>query len=139
MGKSNSQYIHNVARTIMGQLGVRREHLVVEAGIAQTLYRDYGEKVNSIISKWSPETLGKVAACGTGRDSVEKRRYDLYSVHCGTYLNKYDDGRTLLLVVATTAIIAAMADIVKGLTTSSESETRSSGMPIPHSSRYTSL
>ena len=138
MGKSNSQYIHNVARTIMGQLGIRREHLVVDNFIAQTLFQDYGEKVNSIIGKWSSETLGKVAACGTGRDSSGKPRCSLYRVHCGTYLSKYDDGRTVLLDVATTAIIAAMTDIVEGVAMSSESDTRSSGMPIPHASRYAS-
>ena len=53
----------------------------------------------SKVKRLRPESLGIIIATGG---------LDLYSVHCGTYVDKYMDGREQLEVLATTAILSRM-------------------------------
>lgn len=64
--------------------------------------------VRHAVCHLSPETLGRIV----GRDS---KTYDLYSVHCGTWLSKYDSGLDLLHTIAITVVVAAMAEQVHQL------------------------
>lgn len=92
--------------------------------MAQILDKDFAVKVWRRIRRFSPATLGIIAASGAGarvdangipvseqptRDAAE---YSLYHVHCGTWLGKHWDGTSLLRHIACTAIIAEMANIL---------------------------
>ena len=111
MGKHEQEYIHNVARTIMGQLGINPSTVTLEPALAQELYEKFGASVCGLVTRWSNPTLGRIAACGL--DWVSNVNTSLYDVHCATWLSKKDSGIVLLREIATTAIIAAMTDIVR--------------------------
>jgi len=68
MGKSREKYIHNVARTLMGRLGIRPYSMHYDPGLARTLYNAYGDQILRAIVPWSDEVRGRLACCGVGQD-----------------------------------------------------------------------
>lgn len=115
MGNQQQTLARRIAFELIGELelwswgwGIRARYADEEDErklspyLAQKLFEDHHEVVNRRIRRMRAGTLGVIAASGRGRE--------LYYVHCGTWLGKYDDGKTLLRDIATTAIIAQMAD-----------------------------
>jgi hypothetical protein len=111
MGSRDQQYIHNVARTMMGQLGIDPNTVTPMPGLAQELYYNYADDMHERMQGWSIGTLGRIASCGLAWPSGENT--SLYEVHCGSWLCKKVSGLILLRTIATTAIIAAMTDLVR--------------------------
>jgi len=68
----------------------------------QYLYPEVRATVNQKIHKLRPETLGRIA----------DQSRNLYSVHCGTWLDKHGTGRELLREICITGIVAEMTHII---------------------------
>ena len=116
MGKNRQQYIHNLARNIMGQFSIRPEQFL-DYSDAKTIARQlddlYAEKLRDGSKRlhWTSSFLGEVACCGRGSlatDGVtlwnvcyDKDRFTLPLIHNGEYLVRE---------IAIITIIAAMAD-----------------------------
>lgn len=68
--------------------------------------------IRRYVASLDPAQQGILAACGVGSDSPneDRSRTTLYDVHCGTWLSKHASGQTLLLDIATTAVIAHLHD-----------------------------
>lgn len=158
------QYIHNVASSIMGQLNVIYAGSVQmdtyasdETEFPQELWGQYGFKVVGILSKMGPSALGRIAACGVGYGSTTGNLCH-WEVNQGRNLNAAYDGKDLLTYLAAYVVVAAMVDIIRADVrktrelngrkedeldhamkeyTHREPNSPRSGMPIPHSSRYT--
>ncbi len=124
------RYIANVAKTLIGSLGIRwteaiESHFGDVDLNAQHLYARRAEDVLQEVRKMRPETLGKIAVHGLSKDDprtdsqprpsgiTDKGKTSLYAVHCGAYLGKHDSGRAILLELVVTAIIAEMTDILR--------------------------
>lgn len=112
-------YLFNVAINLIGKLRVR-EQLNGEFPRGYGYVERFWQAVRTELRKWTPETLGKLAALGTGRNDDEKqleqssprRRTSLYELHCGVWLGKHDSGKTLLLDIATSTALAAIKDVI---------------------------
>ena len=117
MGAQQS-HISKVAANLIGTLKVRWEDAHASfrgrSGVSpQELYEHRADDVRKALSRMSPETLGKLAVQGHAHGdetAPSKGKTTLYSVHCGSYLSKYESGRNILLELATTAVIAEMTD-----------------------------
>ncbi len=62
--------------------------------------------------RMNPTTLGIIAATGKA-DKLGVTGTALYRVHCATYLDKKESGKTLLRTIAATAIAAKVADLLE--------------------------
>lgn len=118
MGSNRQKYIHDFARTAMGQLGIRsldyrKENSV--ADVAHALAKDHWITVIGHLS-WhhSDATCGTLAACGIGYDvsslAEEKGGVSMLEVAGERWLDEKYSGRLLLVRVATAAILAAMVE-----------------------------
>ncbi len=91
------------------------EEVGLSSGILDTLVMRSGEgpvwnAIYARVKRMNPSTLGIIVA--TGREFGSKYP-TLYHVHCGTYVNKYWSGRRTLRVLATTALICKMYELLK--------------------------
>jgi hypothetical protein len=115
MGQKENQYIHRLARTVAGQIGLVPERYFSCQSSSKfpfMLFNEHGGKIAAIVAKWTPETCGKIAACGLGGATLGQT--SLCGVHGRErWLNGSLDGNALLRMMALTAIIAAMADNVR--------------------------
>lgn len=116
-------YIHNIATTLLGQFGITFQDCVGcrGLGLSQTygpdiLYARHSGAIKTELRKMKPETVGRIAFQGKGWDGEVECPMDttpLSSVHEGRpYLNQRLDGRTLVMEIACTAIVAEMMDIL---------------------------
>ena len=107
---------------LVGKLRVR-EQLNGKHPDGQEYVERFWKAVRTDLRKWTPETLGKLAAHGIGRNedndgegqleqSSPRRRTSLYELHYGSWLGKHDSGKTLLLDIATGTALAAMKDVI---------------------------
>lgn len=108
-------YIHNLARTMMGQFKIPPCDLDFgEREIPEELFRGYGSSLEARLAQFSDETLGKIAASGLSLDDNNSRgNTPLFSVRGEWDLKWKEGGRKLLLQIATVTVIAAMTDIVQ--------------------------
>ena len=121
------RYIFNIAKSFIGKFGItwRDAQLFYESShglSAQVLYDHCSMVVRGEMRKMRPETLGKISVRGLSKDDprterqprrsgvTDQGRTSLYSVHCGSYLDKYSSGRNILIELAVTAIVAEMTD-----------------------------
>ena len=108
-----------MAINLIGKLRVR-EQLNGEFPRGYEYAERFWEAVRTELRKWKPETLGKLAALGIGRNDDEEQleqssprhRTSLYELYCGSWLGKYDSGKTLLLDIATSTALAAIKDVI---------------------------
>ncbi len=98
-------YIRNMAKSMIGQLGVKPEDRIYSNDF-QVLGGKYGCRLLNIVCKMSPETLGRVVAY---LPDDEKRQ--LYG--CDFVFNEGWDGRSMLVMLARTSIIVEMCDILR--------------------------
>ncbi len=122
-----NRHIENVARNIIGKLGIVYYGLIFSEPElwARALWERHSEAVRREVSKMSPETHGKIAAQGLGKHDIrtdrrpqpsgvtEEGATSLYAVHQKEYLHRNDSGREILIELATTALIAEMTDILR--------------------------
>lgn len=118
------RYIADLAKSLIGMLGITWSDArrFGESFSAQTLYAQREKDVRREVSRMRPDTLGKIVAHGLSKTDprtehrpmasgvTQHGATSLYSVHCGSYLSKYDSGRDILIELAVTAIIAEMTD-----------------------------
>ncbi len=118
MGEQKSSHIAKVAANLIGRLKIRWEDVQQtfrgETGVSpQVIYERRAIDIRILLGGMSPETLGRLAVQGKAHGNEAEPsggKTTLCHVHCGSYLGKYDAGRTILLELATTAVIAEMTD-----------------------------
>jgi len=71
------------------------------------------DRVYSEVVDLEPSVLGIVAATGRAFGEQGSTGVSLYQVHRASWLDKRDSGLTLLRDLATTALVARMADLAK--------------------------
>jgi curved DNA-binding protein CbpA len=109
MGKTadRQKYIHNLAGTIMGGNYVYPKD-------AEELFRWYSVLVSEKLRQFSDQTLGKIVACGiSAKEAEANKKTSVFQVQGFEPLQLNIDGRSLLLEIAVTAVIAAMMDIIR--------------------------
>jgi hypothetical protein len=79
---------------------------------AQALWTEAYPILRKRVKAMRPSDLGSIVASGPAWKPGEQRT-GMYLVHCGTYIDKYASGRQVLHVLAMTAIVAEMWDIIK--------------------------
>lgn len=121
MGKQDSgrRYLRGVALSLMGQVGISVHHFRDEelrhGSFPQLLWSRFGEKVESLMGNtMSAATLGRISAYGESFGAAGcSGKTALYDLHCGSWLDKYESGWTLLLKLAATTVVAEMSDILE--------------------------
>ncbi|MDO8617628.1 MAG: hypothetical protein Q7N87_01910 [Candidatus Uhrbacteria bacterium] len=69
-------------------------------------------KVRNKVCRMSAETMGRIASTGS-YDNLSAQSTSLYQVHnCQPWLEEQDSGDHLLILIATTTVIARMWDIL---------------------------
>ena len=121
MGTHPQQYIHNIASSIMGQIGgistvggasVYSEHTSDANDFPQTLWDMYGQKVMDVLGKMGPSARGRIAACGIGYGSPTDS-LPHWHVYCGRGLDDNKSGNELLTLLASYVVAAAIVDIIR--------------------------
>jgi hypothetical protein len=156
------QYIHNVAKTVMGQVGL--DHFSIgynvdywsecdNVGYPQMLWDRVGSKVMDVMRKMGPSARGRIAACGVHQGSSSGSLCH-WNVNQGRDLDAAYSGDELLSLLASYVVVAAIVDILTAQANEFAREMRKSdeqyeravddythrgprtGMPIPNASRY---
>ncbi|OHA18334.1 MAG: hypothetical protein A2664_02640 [Candidatus Taylorbacteria bacterium RIFCSPHIGHO2_01_FULL_46_22b] len=111
--RTNQQYLHNLATTMIQQLHVSPE-IAAPGSVAYDIYEKFSEEIKAKLLRMNPETRGRIADLGLSdyHDTYQPGQVPMYSVHCGTWLDKHDNGRTLVTEIACTVIVAKMAEIL---------------------------
>ena len=163
MGKHHQEYLHNVASSVMGQVGgitysggasAFSEHECDSNEFPKNLWNQYGSKVMDALRKMGSSARGRIAACGVEHGSSTGSLCH-WEVNQGRDLNAAYSGDELLTLLASYVVVAAIVDIIRaqvqkmrgdehaaeeefdrGMANYIHHGPRSSGMPIPHSSRY---
>lgn len=122
-----TRHIENVAKNLIGKFGITsREVFFSELHCwGQTLSDKRFKLVRKEVSRMSPETLGKIAAQGLSRDDERTEdqplpsgitrtgKTPLCAIHHDNSDEKCKSGRDILIDLATTALIAEMADVLR--------------------------
>lgn len=135
MGQTRNEYIHKLARTVAGQIGLRAEdwqrvsnwpsaalahvksheeyrHSSISSediyAVAKALYQRYWDNVLSLVMTYSPETWGAIAVCGL--PSTKQGQVTLADIRGNAHLALSEGGAYLLRHITALTIIAAMAD-----------------------------
>lgn len=134
MSKTRNEYIHRLARTLAGQWGIHAEDWVATDSwpadareyamkhvqhpfyctsfrrtLARALWFRYHTKVEGYVIRLSDEKKGQLAACGVGWDDRPLKTTTMLDVRDGVLLLSAS-GDTLISVVASLALLAAMTD-----------------------------
>ena len=117
--RSPEEYVHNIARTLMRQLGgiwcpyENGFSPVDEENYPQVLWDGYGEKVMKVLSEMSAATRGCILACGVKESSPNGGvcYYQVNPENCGMVSPL--DGNEVLTYLAACVIIAAMVDLMR--------------------------
>jgi hypothetical protein len=122
-----NRHVENVAKNLIGKLGITpREVFFCELHCwGQTLSNKRFKVVRKEVSRMSPETLGRIAAQGLSRDDVRTEdqpmpsgiirtgKTPLCAINHENFDNDCRSGREVLIDLATTALIAEMADVLR--------------------------
>ena len=118
MGKHPQQYIHSVARTVMGQIGsVRYSYSngyseADEDSYPHMLWQAEGVWVMMALRKMGPQAHGKIAACGVEHNSPSGSTC-YYEVNECRDLAAAPKGDEALIYLASYVVVAAMVDIIR--------------------------
>lgn len=116
MGTNRNEYIHNVAHTVIGQIGgVPYDYgngysSADEANYPNVLWKTYGDKVFKAIEKMGPAARGRIIACGVGSSANGSLAY--HEVNEGL-INPGAAGDELLTLLASYVVVAAIVDIIR--------------------------
>lgn len=121
MGTHPQQYIHNVASSVLGQVGISFGTFS-DLAFSQTdspkfandIYKEYGCKIMAILGRMGPAARGRIAACGVGKTGLIPFGVSSHwDVNQGAILNEGYSGNELLTLLATYVVIAAIVDILR--------------------------
>ena len=115
------RYIHNLAKQLIGGLGVTsRDAEFDPKEAAKKLYSN--KKIYNDLRVWlnerSPETLGKIAVCGISLEQqhdMDSRKIAISQVSSDWIFSAEKDGRDILVEICIRVIIAKMADILSSV------------------------
>ena len=117
MGKHPNQYIHNVANTVMGQIGgVSYDYSrgygsqVDEANYPNLLWQWCGDKVMKVLEKMGPAARGRIIACGVDHSTDGSLAY--HEVNDGL-IDPHVTGDELLTLLSSYVVVAAIVDIIR--------------------------
>lgn len=118
MGKHPQQYIHNIARTVMGQIGgvgfsyMQGRSEADEANYPNLLWQSHGAEVVVALRKMGPQAHGKIIACGVGYNSPSGSTcyYEVNECHD---LAAAPEGDEALIYLAAYVVTAAIVDIIR--------------------------
>ncbi len=109
MGKGNQYpYIHNLARTLIGQLHIDKSEL---GWAPHILHMKRAGAIKARLSKMNPGTLGKIISHGKGGTTASGKT-SMYEVHPESHI-LHGTGMDHLMFLATVAIVAEMTDILQ--------------------------
>jgi hypothetical protein len=102
-------YLRNIALRLMRDLGIDERDLdnQWEESNPWLLYQSRRTNIRDALAKLSPQTLGRIAACGTDTGSVSLARVS----RC-EYLTPTQGGPNMLLAIACMTVAAEMASIL---------------------------
>ena len=107
-------YIHNLAKSMIGQLGIKTEDYY---GV-HNLWVMRVCSVEKQLCKMRPETLGRIVAGGKGivSHATHMPMYEVFEGHEKSYpyIDIHADGLTQLHRLACIALIAEMANVLDG-------------------------
>ena len=109
-------HVTKVAQDLIAKLGISSKEVspfwCQGLKYPELLYQSRNDDVRKEITQMSPETLGQIAVHGLGWDeeTIHGDRISLYSVHLEPYLSPLWSGHQILVELATTAVIAEMAN-----------------------------
>ena len=116
MGNHPKKYIHNVAHTVIGQIGgVPYDYgngysQADEANYPNLLWQWHGDKVIKVIERMGPAARGRIIACGVGSSADGCLTY--HEVNEGL-INTQVTGDELLTLLASYVVVAAIVDIIR--------------------------
>jgi hypothetical protein len=122
------RFITELVSDLMGQLGIDVKDKMFQT---DALLFFFGDEIYNRLKKMSPETLGKIAACGKGEkmrevhygkcpdyeheEGLSNFRKDLlkrnFASQQGKFLNEHENGINLLRIIACTVIVVEMKRI----------------------------
>ncbi|MBX4199004.1 hypothetical protein KW800_01880 [Candidatus Parcubacteria bacterium] len=106
-------YIHNLAMSLIGQLGLEPEVNHGDKFIrVEHFYEIYAEKLEPALEGMSPQTLGKISGCGLGRwDKGGTKLLEISDFE--GYLSGGADGKAILVHLACMTVLAEVANIFR--------------------------
>ncbi len=115
---SKQEYLHNVASSVMGQLGIvsffepwGSEEIGCDT-FPRLLWNCYGSKVTGVLRKMGPSARGRIAACGVSMDHPGVLSF--WKVTGGGGLGIPDkEGDDVLTLLASYVVVAAIVDIIR--------------------------
>lgn len=118
MGMNNHEYIHNLASTVLGQIGgapyagypERDEYEPDEDNYPQKFWNQYGSKVMEVVGRMGSSARGRILACGLERTGYGGLAY--HEVNEGV-INPQVAGDELLTLLASYVVVAAIVDIIR--------------------------
>ena len=115
------QYLHNVASSVIGQIGGittwGNEHPFADQqcdldDFPQQIWSYYGSKILDAVGKMGPSARGRIAACGVEHGSPTGSLCH-WEVDQGRHLDSARSGDELLTLLASYVVTAAIVDIFR--------------------------
>ena len=141
-------YLNNVANDMLNRFDIW-ETIDRKPIEAEELAELCGGMVSNELRKRAVAKLAELAVCGRAfgdesevKEEGQKPRTSMAEVHsCQDRLDHNAGGYGLLLRIATTAVLAAMTDVIKkrfptGMWIDDHPTPQRRGTPVPHASRY---
>ena len=119
MGKAKQKYIHNLAKTVAGQVGIRLQDYcshdthVHEGLFPSVLWEMYRIDLMAALRKMGAPALGRIAACGHMPGSVDYG-CSFYDVEqCKRLTASDQNSDEILTYLAAYVVVAAMVDVIR--------------------------
>ncbi len=117
MGTNRNEYLYNVARTVIGQIGgVPYDYFANgissanDADYPEVLWKWKGDKVVEVVKKMGPAARGRIVACGASSSTNGRLAYCEVEKDC---VDIYVPGDELLTLLASYVVTAAIVDIIR--------------------------
>lgn len=117
---SKQQYIHNVATSVLGQIGgvtyggsdQQDWYETDEEKFPQSVWQQYGVKIIGVVHRMGPSARGRIADCGVGPSSPSgSLSYKVFNEGGG--FEGMIDGSQALTLLASYVVTAAIVDIIR--------------------------
>jgi hypothetical protein len=120
MGTNRNEYIHNVASTVLGQMGgvsYAGDNNMLgwrepdDDNYPQTFWDQHGGKVMGMVERMGPSARGRILACGVA-NLGKNGMLPYHKVNGGLCITEVD-GDELLSLLASYVVAAAIIDIIR--------------------------
>jgi hypothetical protein len=119
MGMNNHKYIHNLASTVLGQIGgatyagypERDEYEPDEDDYLQKFWNQHGSKVMEVVGKMGASARGRILSCGLERTGYGGLAY--HEVDEAFINRRQYSGNELLTRLASCVVVAAIVDNIR--------------------------